>query len=113
MGRIHQELNERVLNPFDQGEDYDRLETQILKSTLGLEEESLKVIRIFNINAVNVTGGDFFLDAFALHENLSRINHSCAQNCVWSWKKEDVYVKEIHAVRIIRGGNCCLLLCGR
>ena len=105
-GLLSNDQKTKVLDLFDPREDYHRLEImEVLKSTLGLEEESLKVMRIFFINAVDVRFFGLDCDASALYQNLSRINHSCAPNCVWSGKKENIYVKEIRAVRKIEKGT--------
>ena len=58
----------------------------------GISKDKFKFVRIVLANWISVcySGNDFGVNASALYEDVSRINHSCAPNCVWSWKKDDV-----------------------
>jgi len=65
------------------------------------EAEDAKIERIFENNGIDVCNGN----AVGLYPAIARINHSCAPNVAWSWKKGDIEKKEVRALRRIPGGE--------
>ena len=53
-------------------------------SKQGIKEDSVKFARTVMCNDISVAeaGNEFGINSCALYENISRINHSCAPNCV-------------------------------
>ena len=61
---------------------------------------------IFNTNRMEVCNvPELGKSESALYQDISRINHSCAPNCVWSWNKENLARKEVRACREINKGE--------
>ena len=49
-----------------------------------------KLVRIFKVNSIEQCAhDDFGINVTAIYPTISRINHSCAPNVVWSWLKGD------------------------
>lgn len=67
----------------------------------------MALIYMFLCNCTRVCcyeGNKYGVNASAVYETISRINHSCAPNSIWHFKKEDVYVKEVRAKKKIEKG---------
>ena len=64
------------------------------------------MLGIFKTNRLKVCNHpELGSDQTALYKDISRINHSCAPNCVWSWKKENLARQEVRACREINKGE--------
>ena len=66
-------------------------------------DDVCKALGIFAGNSISVLGDDNM--ERALYYNISRINHSCSPNAIWSWKKGDMKVKQVRACSNIAAGE--------
>ena len=70
---------------FDPGEDLNpkyRLLTQ--------DEAERQVLRIFEANSISLCGHqEMNIHKTGLYRTISKINHSCTPNALWTWVKED------------------------
>ena len=72
------------------------------------ERTEEKVVRIFMTNSISLCGHtEMNVNKSGLYGTISRINHSCAPNVVWSWLKRDESrsVKQVRVCRKIREGE--------
>jgi len=64
------------------------------------------VWRIFRTNCMNVCGfAELGVEESAVYNSISRINHSCSPNAVWSCKNGNVRRQEVRACRNIEEGE--------
>ena len=73
-----------------------------------LDETEKKVVRIFLANSIDLCShSEFYVDKCGLYMTISRINHSCAPNVVWSWIQRDKSksVKQVRVCRKIKEGE--------
>ena len=79
----------------------------------GTEE---KVVRIFSENSITLCGRqEMNINKSGLYGSISRINHSCAPNVVWSWLQRDESrsVAQVRVCRKIKEGEEILVnYCG-
>jgi len=76
--------------------------------TMNQFELRAKVLRIFDVNSLDVCEqAELEIKKTSLHRTISRLNHSCAPNVFWSWKKNDLWKteKEVRAIREIEKGE--------
>jgi len=73
------------------------------------ELEMRKIVRIFDMNnfEVCVDKAKFGIHESGLYPKIARINHSCAPNVIWTWKREDAShrVKMVTVCRPIEEGE--------
>lgn len=68
--------------------------------------EMKSIWQIFRTNSMQVCGfADLGVNDSAVYNSISRINHSCAPNAVWSWKAGNVRRQEVRACRDICEGE--------
>ena len=79
----------------DQGKNLSRLETED------------KAVRIFEENCLGLSHRAGDLKMSGVYKTISRLNHSCAPNVVWSWIKRDKskVAKQVRVIRKIREGE--------
>ena len=81
-----------------------------------LDEIDKKVVRIFMWNCINLCGDpEMNVDKSGLYKTISRINHSCAPNVVWSWIQRDTSksIKQVKVCRkIMEGEEILAMYCG-
>ena len=77
----------------------------ILKvSLLTFDETEEKAVRIFMSNGMDyIQAGD--LNRVGLYNTMSRVNHSCTPNVVWTWIQEDTNVTQMRVCRKIKEGE--------
>ena len=72
------------------------------------DEGEKKLFRIFSANSIELCGHpEMNVNKIGLYLTISRINHSCAPNVVWSWLHRDKSrsVKQVKVCRKIREGE--------
>ena len=70
-----------------------------------VDETEKKAVRIFEANAMqvrNIRGGE---NRAGLYNTMSRVNHSCTPNVVWTWIQEDINVTQMRVCRKIKEGE--------
>ena len=65
----------------------------------------LKLFDIFNCNNIGIDVGIGSSSGQAVYLNISRLNHSCSPNVVWSYKRSNMIMKEVRALRDIDVGE--------
>jgi len=82
---------------------YDPGEQQNPKYLLLTDEEmERKVFRIFEANCIDLCSHqEMNINKSGLYQTISKINHSCCPNVVWTWIKKDS-AKSIKQVRVIK-----------
>jgi len=69
---------------------------------LSQDEIDKKVLRIFEANSIDLCSHqEMNINKSGLYQTISKINHSCSPNVIWTWIKEDSS-KSIKQVRVIR-----------
>jgi len=69
---------------------------------LSQDEMDKKVLRIFEANSIDLCSHqEMNINKSGLYQLISKINHSCSPNVIWTWIKEDS-TKSIKQVRVIR-----------
>ena len=71
------------------------------------DETEKKAVRIFSENCIGLCHREGTIDRSAMYKTISRINHSCAPNVVWSWILGDKskVEKQMRVVREIKEGE--------
>ena len=71
------------------------------------DETEEKACRIFAGNSLGLCHREGTIDRSAMYKTISRINHSCAPNVVWSWILGDKskVAKQVRVVREIKEGE--------
>jgi len=86
-----------VMALYDPG---DELNTKYLH--LSQDEIDRKAMRIFEANCIALCSHqEMNINKSGLYQTISKINHSCSPNVIWTWIKEDSS-KSIKQVRVIR-----------
>ena len=111
--RLTEEQKNQVLSLHDPGPTSlqgKNLPNACLPFTFADETEE-KVVRIFAANSMGLSHREGFLNKSALYKIISRINHSCAPNVVWSWFQGDKskVAKQVRVIREIKEGEEILL----
>ena len=75
--------------------------TSVQEKNLSRPESEDKAVRIFEENCLGLHYKEEDLKMSGLYKTISRINHSCAPNVVWSWIRRDKS-KVVKQVRVIR-----------
>jgi len=92
-----------VMSLFDPGEELN------FKPSLFTEnKEERKVLRIFEANSIDLCSHqEMNINKSGLYQTISKINHSCSPNVVWTWLKEDKtkYSKQVRVCREIKLGE--------
>ena len=82
---LNEDKKEAVLSLFDPGDELYpmfRLLTQ--------DETERTVLRIFQTNCIDLCSHqEMNINKSGLYQTISKINHSCSPNVVWTWVKED------------------------
>ena len=87
-----------VLSLYDPGEDLN-----MKASFLTGDEQERKVLRIFEANSIHLCShSEMNINKSGLYQTISKINHDCSPNVVWTWVKDDSK-KSIKQVLLI----CC------
>jgi len=86
-----------VMSLYDPG---DKLNSKY--QHLSQDENDRKVMRIFEANSIALCSHEEMnINKSGLYQTISKINHSCSPNVIWTWIKEDSS-KSIKQVRVIR-----------
>ena len=105
--RLNDEQKNQVLSLHDPGPASQH--GRILQfGFTDVNELEKKVARIFLLNCLGLCHGEAYLgNRRGLYDVVSRINHSCAPNAVWTWVKGDKsrVVKQVRIVREIKEGE--------
>ena len=82
---LHEDKKTALMSLFDPGDVLNskyRLLTQ--------DETERKVLRIFEANSISLCGHqEMNINKSGLYQTISKINHSCSPNVIWTWVKED------------------------
>ena len=104
--RLTDEQKNQVLSLHDPGPT--SLQGKNLPNACLPDETEEKAVRIFVANCINLCGHqEMNITKSGLYMTISRVNHSCAPNVVWSWIEEDESrsVKEVRVCRKINEGE--------
>lgn len=75
---------------------------------LSQDENDRKVMRIFEANSIDLCSHqEMNINKSGLYQTISKINHSCSPNVVWTWIKEDSSksIKQVRVIRDIKAGE--------
>eukprot|EP00092_Neocalanus_flemingeri_P001695 GFUD01001809.1.p1 GENE.GFUD01001809.1~~GFUD01001809.1.p1 ORF type:complete len:328 (+),score=123.53 GFUD01001809.1:77-985(+) len=86
-----------VLALYDPGEKLNKKPNFLTE-----DEQKRKVLRIFEANSIDLCShSEFNINKSGLYQTISKFNHSCSPNVVWTWVKGDSN-KSIKQVRVCR-----------
>ena len=84
----------------------EKIQKEILDLHHEKPEESTVMLKLFDIfNCNKTTVDDVFSSGEAVYLTISRINHSCSPNVLWSHKRSNRMMKEVRALRDIDVGE--------
>jgi len=72
------------------------------------DENDRKVMRIFEANSIALCSHqEMNINKSGLYQTISKINHSCSPNVIWTWIKEDSSksIKQVRVIRDIKAGE--------
>jgi len=75
---------------------------------LSQDENDRKVMRIFEANSIDLCSHqEMNINKSGLYQTISKINHSCSPNVIWTWIKEDSSksIKQVRVIRDIKAGE--------
>jgi len=75
---------------------------------LSQDEIDRKVLRIFEANCIDLCSHqEMNINKSGLYQTISKINHSCSPNVIWTWIKEDSSksIKQVRVIRDIKAGE--------
>jgi len=93
-----------VMSLYDPGEKLNSKYHQRLSQ----DENNLKVMRIFEANSIALCSHqEMNINKSGLYQTISKINHSCSPNVIWTWIKEDSSksIKQVRVIRDIKAGE--------
>ena len=96
---LPEDKKKAVMSLYDPGEELN------FKPSLFTEnKEERKVLRIFEANSIDLCSHqEMNINKSGLYQTISKINHSCSPNVVWTWLKEDKtkHIKQVNLNRTL------------